>query len=201
MRSGMVQYQEDLSPLMQPIDSITQHPQNYNNGDVEEIMALIERIGMYRPIVVNRETREIIAGNHTWMACKQLHADVIPVVWFDGDDRDELLAMIGDNGTAAKARPDEALLLDLLRDLEANTEAGLYGVGYDSRDIARMERLVDTALDADKITAAVEKQQWPTLFISVPPETKAAFYDMTADIEGTDRDRLEHIMKQAGWRE
>lgn len=201
MRSGMVQYQDDLSPLMQPIDSISQNPRNYNNGDVEEIMALIERVGMYRPIIVERESREIIAGNHTWMACKQLHAEVIPVIWFDGEDTEQMLAMIGDNGTAAKARPDEALLLDLLRDLETNTAEGLLGVGYDSRDLARMERLLDEPLDTEAEAAKIEKQSWPTLFISVPPETKAAFYEMTSEIEGNDRERLEYIMKMAGWSE
>lgn len=198
MRSGMVQYQDDLSPLMVPIDDVKQNPRNYNNGDVEEIMALIEDIGMYRPIIVERETKEIIAGNHTWMACKQLHAEVIPVIWFDGEDEDQIRAMIGDNGTARSARPDEALLLDLLHDLEG-TERGLNGLGYNQRDIERIERLAASPLDTDDVAEEIEKQQWPTLFITIPPETKAGFYELASEIEGNDRERLEAIMRMAGW--
>lgn len=198
MRSGMVQYQEDLTPLMQPIDSVIQNPRNYNNGDVEEIMALIEDIGMYRPIIVDRESREIIAGNHTWLACKQLHAEVIPVIFFDGEDEDQLRAMIGDNGTARAARPDEALLLDLLRDLDSS-DRGLHGLGYNSRDIERIERLASSPLKTEDVAAEIEKQQWPTLFITIPPETKVGFYDLTSEVEGNDRERLEAIMRMAGW--
>lgn len=194
----MVQYQEDLSPLMVPIDEVTQNPRNYNNGDVEEIMALIEDIGMYRPIIVDRESKEIIAGNHTWMACKQLHAEVIPVIWFDGEDEDQLRAMIGDNGTARAARPDEAILLDLLHDLDVS-DRGLNGLGYNSRDIERIERLMSTPLESQDAATEVAKQQWPTLFITVPPETHSAFYDLASEVQGNDRERLEHIMKMAGW--
>lgn len=200
MRSGLVQYHEDLTPLMQPIDTVEQHTANYNNGDVEQIMASIERIGMYRPIIVDRDSRQILAGNHTWMACKQLEATQIPVIFFDGDDEQQLAALVADNGIAAKARPDDAMLLDLLKDLEANSVQGIEGLGFDHRDIERMQRIVETPLDTTEMQAVVEKQQWPTLFITVPPETHAGFYELAGDVEGGDRERLEAIMKMAGWR-
>lgn len=198
MRSGMVQYHESLDALMEPIDTIIQHPENYNNGAVEEIQASIERVGMYRPIIVARDTREIVAGNHTWMACKSMGATQIPVVWFDGEITEQMIALVGDNTIARLARPDDSQLLSILNDLEAQGE--LMGTGFEEPDLERMRRSVEQPLDTDKINAEIEKNAWPTLFISVPPATHAAFYDLASEVEGGDRERLESIMKLAGWR-
>lgn len=191
MRSGMVQFEEDLSPLMQDIDSVKQHGENYNNGDVETIVQSIHENGMYRPIIVDRASREIIAGNHTWQACKELQAEVIPVVFVDGNDTTQIKRMIADNRTAALARPDTEQLVELLSRLEAEHE--LSGTGYGEHDVEVLRQLNDIPLEPTGDFAS-----WPTLFFQVPPTTKNAFYEMT-DAAGGERERFELLMRLAGW--
>lgn len=199
MRSGLVQYHESLDPLMVDIDSVIQNPLNYNNGDVDAIIESIEQVGMYRPIIVARDSNEIVAGNHTWMACKSLEATVIPVVWFDGESDAQVKALIGDNHIAGLARTDDAILLDLLNDLESKDE--LIGTGYESPDLERMRKIADMPLDTAGMDRVIEKSGWPTLFITVPPATLQGFHMLTEDVSGGDRERLEAIMRAAGWEE
>lgn len=191
MRSGQVQYQDDLEPLMQPIDSITQNPDNYNNGDVEAISESIEVNGMYRPIFVSRETKEIVAGNHTWQACKELGAQVIPVVWLDGDERQMVRTMIADNRTADLARPDHSQLLQLLTRLD--NEDSLAGTGYKEYDLEILQKLAEIPTDFES-----EYGSWPTLCFQVPPHVRRGFMQMTNEAAG-DRERFELMLRMAGW--
>lgn len=190
----MVQYHDDLGPLMVPIDSVTQHPQNYNNGDVEAIVESISVNGMYRPIIVDRDSNEIIAGNHTWMACKELGAEIIPVIRYDGDSPAHVVrGMIADNWTASLARPDNAQLVALLDDL-AQTEHGLTGSGVTEQDLHVLRALAEMPVDAESLDFA----QWPSLCFQVPPHVKTAFMEMT-DAAGGDRERFELLLRLAGW--
>lgn len=190
MRDGMVQYEDALEPLMVPIDSVIQHPDNYNEGDVEAIIESIHMNGMYRPIYVSRETKEIVAGNHTWQACAEMGAQRIPVIWLDNDRR-AIGRMLADNRVAGLARPNETQLLVLLSELEA-AEA-LSGTGYDAQDVEQLRALEKMKPDFDQDFA-----QWPTLCFQVPPHVKRAFYDMT-DAGIGDRERLEILLRLAGW--
>ena len=94
---------------MAPIDRVKQHPKNDNNGDVDEIVASMQRTGVYRPIYVSRATGHIVAGNHTYVALLDLGAKAVPVVWLDLDETQELLILAADNKIARNARPDPAL--------------------------------------------------------------------------------------------
>lgn len=191
MRSGKVRYQSDLDPLLQPIDSVTQHPANYNNGDVEAICESIEVNGMFRPIYVSRETNEIIAGNHTWLACKMLHAEQIPVVYLDGTEEEMVRTMIADNRTASLARPDEQQLLDLLNELDS-TALNIQGTGYTHYDLEVLEALTDIPVDSPEFAS------WPTLCFTIPPHVRRGFLEMTNEAGG-DRERFELLLRLAGW--
>lgn len=136
IHSGIVQFHEDLGPMLVDIDSVRQHPENYNNGDIDAIAESIEINGVYRPVFVQRSTGYIVAGNHTWEACKSLGSNQIPVVYLDVDDTEALRITIADNETARLARPDNARLLDQLRQLEES--GGLFGTGYNE---GRLEAL------------------------------------------------------------
>ena len=141
--SGLVRYHDDLDPLLVDIDTVVQHPRNYNNGDVDRIAESIEVNGMYRPIYVQKGTGVIIAGNHTWVACKQLGADRIPVVWLDVDEAAMKRIMVGDNWIASLALPDQGLLLELLREIDEDT--GLVGTGVVDNDLDRLQKALDNA--------------------------------------------------------
>lgn len=138
-QSGHVRYHDDLETLMRPIDSVVQHPDNYNNGDTDALVESILTNGMYRPIYVQKSTGYIIAGNHTWMACKELNATEIPVVIADLDDIQAKRILVADNRIAQLARPDDAQLIGLLEEIAAEDE--LRGTGYEEHDLEALRLL------------------------------------------------------------
>ena len=190
IHSGIVAYHEDLKPLLVDIDSITQHPDNYNNGDIDAITESIEVNGMYRPVYVQKDTGYIVAGNHTWLACKQLGATQIPVVTLDIDENTTRRILLGDNKIAANAMPDPALLLDLL-DLVA-AEDNLLGTGYKEHDLDVLHHLAEIPVEHDEFA------QWPTITVQVPPYVRRAYMTITASAVG-DRERFELLLRLAGW--
>ena len=137
--SGLVRFHDDLAPLMQPIDSVQQHPENYNNGDLDAIVESIEVNGMYRPVYVQQSTGYIVAGNHTWLACKMLEATEIPVVYVDLNQHQARKILVADNQVAKLARPDDAQLLDLLDRIAVDD--GLAGTGFNEDSIEALRLL------------------------------------------------------------
>lgn len=191
IRSGMVRFHEDLEPLMRPIDSVKPAPYNYNNGDVDLIAESIETNGMYRPIYVQRSTGHIIAGNHTWMACKQLGADSIPFVVLDVSDVEAKRLMVTDNETARHSQPDSGLLLALLSEIE-EAEGDVRGSGMTDQDVEVLRHLNEIPLEHD------EFGQWPTFTVKLPPHVLRAFMNMTREADD-DRSRFELLLRLAGW--
>lgn len=189
---NLVRFHQDLEGLLMPIDDVRQHPENPNNGDLDAIIESIEVNGMYRPLYVQKSTRYIVAGNHTWEACKTLGADQVPVIVIDCDDATARRIMLADNRVAAKAKPDDALLLDLLTAIEA--EDSLIGTGYGTYDLEVLRSLTEMppVYDPD------DHQVWPMITIRIPPEMHAAYYRMTEAAVG-ERERFELLMRLAGW--
>lgn len=191
IRSGMVQYHPALEPFLVDIDAVQCHPENYNNGDVDSIVASIETVGFYNVIKVQAATGYIVAGNHSWMACKELGAEKVPVVYLDITDAQARQMMLGDNWIASMAKPDNGQMLALIKRIEE--ESGLYGTGVSESDVLTLEALTKMTNEHD------EFGQWPTICTTVPPATKKAYYEMTESAVG-DRERLELLMRLAGWK-
>ena len=190
IHSGPVRYHDDLAQLLTPIDDLKQHPDNPNNGDIDAIAESIDTNGMYRPIFVQKDTGWIIAGNHTWEACKMLGADEIPVVYLDVDNRTAAKIMLADNRTAALAIPDPALLLNLMHD---HLHDDLLGTGYSTHDLDVLEHLA-----AIPLSRTDEFAQWPVLHFRIPPHVKKAFDAFTSEAD-TDREKFELLLRLAGW--
>ena len=193
IRDGMVAFHDDLGDLMQPIDGVQPAPYNYNNGDVDVIAKSIEMNGMYRPIYVQSSTGHIIAGNHTWLACKELGAERIPVVRLDVDDTTAKRIMIEDNEAARQAEPDKGLLLTLLREIHDDT--GKYLASISERDVEVLEALNEIPLDTEEFAS------WPSLSLRVPPHVLRGYMWMTRETDDTPDSwrRLELLLRLAGW--
>lgn len=189
--SGLVRFHTDLDALLMPIDDVLQHPDNPNNGDVEALTESIEVNGMYRPIYVQKSTRYILAGNHTWEACKTLGADQIPVIVVDCDDNTAKRILLADNKIAALAQPDNGLLLNLLEDLAVNDS--LLGTGYRPYDMEVLKQLAEMTPNYEGDHAT-----WPLIQIRIPPHIRDAYYAMTESAVG-ERERFELLMRLAGW--
>ena len=188
--SGLVQYHAALEADMVGIDEVEPHPDNYNNGDLEEITTSIEINGMYRAIYAQSSTRYIIAGNHAWMACKMLGAQMVPVKFLDVDDMTAMRIMVADNEIARASLPDTGALLQVLETLAENDS--LMGSGKKPHDLEVLRNLAKIPVDYD------EYASWPTLTFQVPPHVKRGYMKMTNGA-GDDRERFELLLRLAGW--
>ncbi len=199
IRSGGVRYFDCLEADFVDIDSVRQHPENPNNGDVEEIMESIEVNGMYRPIEIQASTGYIVAGNTTWEACKMLQAKVIPVKALPIDDDHARRIVLIDNKSAEHARRDPALEKEMLDKLVGTAEdpeeirRALLGTGYTERELERFREVEEAPLDLSS-----PKNSWVTLSIFVPPAFVKAFRELTHEGDN-DVDRFEVLLRRAGW--
>lgn len=188
VRSGRVRFHASLVPLMVDIDSVQCAPYNYQNGDVDMIVESIMASGMYRPIYVQESTGNIIAGNHTWLACKEMDSTEIPVVTLDISETDARRLMVADNEIARQSVPDRGMLLALLNELPDPN----IGTGLSARDIETLRMLEQIPLDTDEFGT------WPTFTVRLPPHVLREFMFMTREA-GDDRTRIELLMRRAGW--
>src|SRR5215210_5277318 len=109
-----------------PTDSLRPHPENPRRGDVEAIRHSLERHGQYRPLVVNRPTMEVLCGNHTLRAARELGFSEIAVAFVSVDEEQARRILLVDNRTNDLANYDSQALVDLLTELDS-----LEGTGFD----------------------------------------------------------------------
>ena len=113
------------------INSIKSHPKNVRQGDIGAISESLKAHGQYRPIVVDKRTNCILAGNHTWKAAKSLGWTQISAGFVETKDDDEALRiLLADNRTTDLASYDDTELANLLKQL-AETDEGLLGTAFD----------------------------------------------------------------------
>jgi ParB-like chromosome segregation protein Spo0J len=119
-----------------PISSVRPHPKNARRGNIEAISESLAAHGQYRPIVANRRTGNILAGNHTWRAAKSLGWHSIAVSWVEVDDKAEVRILLADNRASDLATYDDTALAALLNDL-----GDLAASGYTTDDLEALEGL------------------------------------------------------------
>lgn len=142
----MVRWADGVKPLLVPIDSVRQHPDNPNNGDVDAIVESIQINGFFTAITADKDTGYILAGNHRYQALHALGATEIPVIWTQQDPTSSTRILIADNRLGQMAQMDNAALAELLQDLQ-ETETGLAGSGYDDGSLEAL--LAQVALDQE----------------------------------------------------
>ena len=121
---------EDIETV--PINEIKVHPLNPREGDIGAIIESLTHMGQYRPIVVNKATKHILSGNHTYQGALQLGWEKIAVHWVDVDDIEEIKILIVDNRTSDLATYDPQELNKLLM------STGLRGTGFSSEEVAEI---------------------------------------------------------------
>lgn len=112
-----------------PIDLIKPMGINPRQGDIGAIVESLKEFGQYRPIVVNKQTMNIVTGNHTWQAAKQLNWSHIAVSYIDVSPIDELRVLLIDNRSSDLANYDNNELKAIL----ASTK--LIGTGFNNADL------------------------------------------------------------------
>ena len=106
----------NLKIMRVPVSDLNLHPHNARQGDVGAICQSLEAHGQYKPLVVQKSSNTVLAGNHTLQAASALG-------WKEVDNR-----------TSDQATYDDTVLTDLLEHL-VHTGEGLHGTGWDGDDL------------------------------------------------------------------
>ena len=154
----------NLKYQMVDVNSLKTHPNNPRTGDLEAIKASIQATGFYGACIVQLSSSHIVAGNHRYLAARELGYAKVPVVFVDVDDAAASRILIADNRIPEKAVWDEARLSVILQNARATF--GLVGTGYTESDLGDMIRRLARdkptdekapELHRDAIIAAVKK--------------------------------------------
>lgn len=122
-----------LDALRVPIDSLRPYGRNPRRGNVTAIAASLRRHGQYRPIVVNARTSEVLAGNHTLSAARELGWEEIAATFVDVDEDTAARIVLIDNRSNDLASYDEGALAEILGGLP-----DLEGTGYAPDDLLEL---------------------------------------------------------------
>ena len=123
----------NTSPLTHttvPIGTLKHHPRNPRKGDVEAIKRSLVHNGMYKALVVNRRTMEVLVVNHTLKAAREVGLEEVDVTLLDVDEDKARRIMLADNRTADLAGYDDELLAEVLAETP-----DLAGTGYGPEDL------------------------------------------------------------------
>jgi hypothetical protein len=119
-----------------PVESLTLYDKNPRKGNIPVIVDSLSTHGQYRPLIVRKDTNEVLAGNHTLQAAMQLGWKTIAVNLIDVDDEQAAKIVLVDNRSQDLATYDQKMLGEILADVP-----DLPGTGYD-------QETVDLILDA-----------------------------------------------------
>jgi len=127
------------------ISTLKPHPSNPRRGSVATIVESLKEHGQYRPIVAQRATGHIIAGNHTWQAAKELGWKDIAVTFVDVDDVEARRILLVDNRSSDLGIYDDEQLYELLK---STTEdyGSLLGTGYDQPALDDLAAILEESL-------------------------------------------------------
>lgn len=106
-------------------------------------MESLRELGQYRPIIVNKRDKTILAGNHTWEAAKRLGWKTIKIEYVDADEQMARKINLVDNRSNDVATYDDEALAALLQEVEE-----LAGTGFSDDDLAKL-LATDADLDPD----------------------------------------------------
>ena len=108
---------------------------------MEAIKESLKRNGQFRPVVVNkrRDGYEVLAGNHTTQAARELGWEEIQAHVLQVDDNTARKIMLADNRTSDLATYDLEQLAQELAEVEE-----LEGTGYETADL---QAVMDLAAD------------------------------------------------------
>lgn len=102
------------------LDTDTIRPNDYNPNrqsahDFELLCKSIREDGMTQPIIVHKESMEVVDGEHRWRACRALGYEQVPVVLVSMTAEQRRIATLRHN--RARGSEDAALAADVLKGL------------------------------------------------------------------------------------
>jgi len=189
--------QQEYDPAI-PIDQLTEHPDNYNQGDIGAISVSMDSHGFYGAVIAQRSTGRILAGNHRYRTAQVKGAHTIPGFWLECDDDEAAEILAVDNRTTHLATFDEAKLVELLT-RAAHSPRGLAGTGYSGDDLDDLIQQLQPpdlgGLGGGSGGGPNDEDLWPVLKFKVAPEARDRFYALTDEAtETSDAGRFMHLL-------
>ena len=126
------------------IESLYEFEKNPRKGNVAELKKSLTHNKQYRPIVVQKNSRRILAGNHLWKAAKELGWTHIDIVEVDVDDDKAKRIVAADNRYADLGNYDANALLELLGTVDYE------GTGYTQTDYESLLTMSEGSLVKDE---------------------------------------------------
>lgn len=136
-----------LAVTSAPVAGLSTYHRNPRKGDVATIAKSLQVSGQYKPIVVNAGTHtgrpaEVLAGNHTLIAARDLGWSTIQVVTVDVDDDQAARIVAADNRIADLGDYDQEMLAELLTDIP-----DLEGTGFTDADLDALQQQLSPSED------------------------------------------------------
>jgi len=107
---------------LEDIHKVIDNPKNPNKHDDKQVgllAKLIDYTGFRHPIIVSKRSGFIVAGHGRLLAAKKLGYEQVPVDYQDfKDEAEEFAFMVADNKVSILAEHDDAMMIDLLKDIE-----------------------------------------------------------------------------------
>ncbi len=138
---------DTLADFVVPIGSVRRYPGNPRTHNLDVLRASLRRNGQYRPIVVNRRTMQVLAGNGTHEAAELEGWTEIAATMVDVTPEEAARIVVVDNRASDLGGYDDGALLALLDGLP-----DLEGTGYDQDALAALQALADQAAGAPALT-------------------------------------------------
>lgn len=186
---------DTLDALRVPIDGLVPYGRNPRKGNVDVIVESLSRHGQYRPIVVRAKTFEVLAGNHTLAAAKQLGWSEIAATFVECTDDEAARIVLVDNRAADLGTYDDEVLAELLASLGDDTG----GTGFDADDVDFLKALQADHGDggAGDLGAALneaDESVWPWVKVQVDPDNYADFQALPGE---NDTERFLYLLHRA----
>jgi ParB/RepB/Spo0J family partition protein len=148
---------ENLEIDYLPVDSIkpnSYNPNRQSEHDFELLCKSIQADGFTQPIVVLKESKTIVDGEHRWRACKALGHKEVPCVLVDMTEEQMRIATLRHN--RARGKEVQSLAADVLRSLAAEgaLDFAKDELGLDNTEVSRL--LADSqAIELESLNADV----------------------------------------------
>ena len=120
------------------LSELVEFPNNvriHTKRNLDTIKNSLKEFGQVKPILVQKSTNYIIAGNGTYQAAKALGWQEMDCNVLDLDDEKARALSIVDNRSGDLSQMDEKNLLDFLKDFDKQT---LDLTGYDDKELDKM---------------------------------------------------------------
>lgn len=119
-----------------PLTALKLYENNPRIGNIQAIADSLQTNGQYKPIVVRRETREILVGNHTYQAAQTLGWETIKTVYVENiTDEQALKIVLADNRTSDLSTYNNHTLAELLQTIQT-----FNGTGFTNKDAKELAK-------------------------------------------------------------